>query len=478
MSDDAVSLLLERYRDAAADTEAGATATVRTLTRDIEVALEAQGDSEELRALAGHAQLLLALRALEDGDHESELVAAQQAEAAFEKANEEGWRRYAKRRQVAALIRLRRIDDALAVLDTAPDVPSEIVIEIAERITERDLGVSLDPVETALVSAAEGLVAAKRDRESRWFWMSAPDAVGALGAIAEHTGNRACAERFEAGLRALRKAEDGIFGLRDLVTKWKDRSAPTARAAAELIEQIRYLDAVDNSIFLAAFFFFCKPEPARAARLLARFGPAKVKRGWLDVAALFVGGNAFDEARDAIERAKTEGLPEGPPGLVQLALVDAALLAKTDENAEKEGPAAVITGALVDAALRAREDAAGAASQLFELFTTLAEGDNETVSETILGCLLSSTVVHITTRLDDRRAIDVQRTIYERKLARVGESQSTWFARANLGSLQAHFGDRETGRELVTDALTRMREGGVDEAWIKHAEATLARITD
>jgi hypothetical protein len=183
-----VVVLRVRYTIALDDTETGAASRAAALVADIEHA----SDDESYRALLGRALLLLARRLGEAEDHEGAIAAARRAEQVFTDAT---WSAQAVRMRGAALLRQRKIDEALAVLDSVGDAPSSgFASEGSYRGiraiqnpdgTYRDEKV-LDPIDAALDYAAAIALWATKD-EPHW--------IAALGRIADFTGHPVCAER-------------------------------------------------------------------------------------------------------------------------------------------------------------------------------------------------------------------------------------------------------------------------------------------
>lgn len=192
--DDIVSLRV-RYTTATNDVEDGTAQRTAALVADIEAASE----SEAHRALLGRALLLLARRLGEAEDHDAAIAAARRAEDVFTKLGDTTWSAQAVRMRGAAMLRQRKIDDALGVLDTVADAPhagfsgegSYRGIRAVQNPdgTYRPEKV-LDPIDAALDHAATIAVWATRDEPS---WITA------LGKIADATGHAGCAAR--AGVR-------------------------------------------------------------------------------------------------------------------------------------------------------------------------------------------------------------------------------------------------------------------------------------
>jgi hypothetical protein len=186
-----IEALRVRYTVALDDTEIGGGSRVAALVADIENA----SDGETHRALLGRALLLLARRLGEADDHERAIAAARRAEDVFTALGEATWSAQAVRMRGGALLRQRKIDDALAVLDTVADAPSAgFASEGSYRGiraiqnpdgTYRDEKV-LDPIDAALDHAAAIALWATKD-EPHW--------IAALGRIADQTGHPSCAAR-------------------------------------------------------------------------------------------------------------------------------------------------------------------------------------------------------------------------------------------------------------------------------------------
>ena len=163
---------------------------------DLAVEIEEAGDSAQHRSLLGRALLLLARRLGEDGDHEGASAAARRADAIFAKLGDADWQAQAMRVRAGALLRLRKLDEALALVDTLfRDPPAGFPLEGGVY----RLATSSDPV--ALAEAATIVLSATKDN---------PAWIRALGSIAESTGHRGCAERFEAGRRSLAEPDRAL----------------------------------------------------------------------------------------------------------------------------------------------------------------------------------------------------------------------------------------------------------------------------
>lgn len=155
-----------RYRALLDDASADAT----TLARALVAAVERAGASEASQSLLGNALLLLAHRLREDGDHEGTIAAAQRAEDLFTRTGDAPSRVRAVRMRGAALLRCRRLDEALAVLSAVHEAPP----------------VSAPPIEprapTATSDDAFFVCASRAERDTQsasWF-----DALARLGARA------------------------------------------------------------------------------------------------------------------------------------------------------------------------------------------------------------------------------------------------------------------------------------------------------
>jgi tetratricopeptide (TPR) repeat protein len=168
-----------------------AAARTRALVDDI----EKKWFQSVRRLLLGNALLLLAQRLREDGDPGGTIATAKRAEEVFEKAREASPQNadaalgyvHAVRMHGAALLRLRKLDDAMTLLD---QVASKSWTEpVGER---RAMPTPTDPVEYLFVNAATH---AERGASPAWF--------RALLDLAEHLGDRRRAEQARAGLNEL-----------------------------------------------------------------------------------------------------------------------------------------------------------------------------------------------------------------------------------------------------------------------------------
>jgi hypothetical protein len=160
---------------------------------------EQVGDSAQHRHLLGRALLLLARRAGEDRDDDRSATTAQRAEELFASLGDDLWRTQAVRARAAAMLRARRIDEALVLLDGVIDGPTTWLGGMHRIIP------SSNPIEAALHDAARAACTAS-SRTAEW--------VRALGAVAERTGHAGCAARFESVRRSFADdaAEEPIPG--------------------------------------------------------------------------------------------------------------------------------------------------------------------------------------------------------------------------------------------------------------------------
>jgi hypothetical protein len=238
---------------------ADATKRVEELVMDCEKA----GDSNEHRTLLGRALLLLSRRQGEDGDDDAALRAAQRAEKVLATIGDDAWRAQAVRAQAAAMLRQRKIDDALALFDGVIDA-QEQALRVEGNLR---LAPPSDPTLAVLHEAS---------RTMRWAHGRSPAWIRDLGLIAERTGHEACGERFEAGLRwfaaqAEKEPEafwnPGADGLRELV-RAQGSSVRIARRGAELLAELFPMNITPANE--AGQFFIMQGDFENAARLYAR----------------------------------------------------------------------------------------------------------------------------------------------------------------------------------------------------------------
>lgn len=187
------AVLTLAYKGALDDVDVGATLGAASLVNTIEEA----GDSEAHRSLLGRALLLLARRSDEDGDLNGALDAAQRAEDIFAKltgSTWSAWHALAIRVRVGALLRLRKIDDALALLDP---VLAQVPPYSMREGKSRPPPTSADRIEGVLINAAN-VALTTTGKDVAW--------ITALGAIGEALGHRVCGERFKAGQHIIDEA--------------------------------------------------------------------------------------------------------------------------------------------------------------------------------------------------------------------------------------------------------------------------------
>lgn len=186
-----IVVLRSRYTTALDDTDTGAATRSAELVADIETA----SDADPYRSLLGRALLLLARRLGEVDDHDAAIAAARRAELVFARLGDTTWSAQAVRMRGAALLRQRKIDEALAVLDTVADAPnSNFASEGSHRgvrAIENPDGTYraekvLGPIDEALEQAAAIAVWASKDEQA---WRTA------LGKIADVTGHTGCDAR-------------------------------------------------------------------------------------------------------------------------------------------------------------------------------------------------------------------------------------------------------------------------------------------
>lgn len=178
--------LEHRYQALLVDGSRDATRRARELTVDI----EKTRDAEDRRPLLGRALMLLAFRSSEDRDEEGVMAAAQHAEEVFASLGDETSRAMAVRARGAALLRLRRIDEALALLETVADVPAGSRPFVESRSLP-----AVRPEDEAFVAAAS--LAEIGSWSEPWFEY--------LAKIAVQTKRRDLRERAEAGLLHLER---------------------------------------------------------------------------------------------------------------------------------------------------------------------------------------------------------------------------------------------------------------------------------
>lgn len=161
--------------------------------RELVAAIEHVGNSAAHRALLGRALLVLFKHLRDDDDFTGALAAAQRGEEVFALLGNENWRVRAVRNRASALLRLRRIDEALALTDSVAECeisPYAAYEADGGYVYLRSTRVPTDPIDIALRVAAGLTLWAKRDNEN---W------INAIGALAALLRAPACIERHEAG---------------------------------------------------------------------------------------------------------------------------------------------------------------------------------------------------------------------------------------------------------------------------------------
>ena len=162
-----------------------------------------QDPAAQHRWLAANVQLALAWHAGDDRAHDVTLAAAERAEHLFSEVEDDRWRAQATRFRAGALFRLRRIDEALSVLDGVFDV--EPVSRDGDRLSRRTDATQeenykyvlqeTDPADRALEDAAMNALTEGRN-DATW--------VNVLGALAKSTGHVGCADLHRVGMQRLR----------------------------------------------------------------------------------------------------------------------------------------------------------------------------------------------------------------------------------------------------------------------------------
>lgn len=152
---------------------------------------------ENHRDLLGRALLLQFRHLANDGDFVGALAAAERGCEVFAALGNEHWHARAVRNRASALLRLGRIDEALALTDSVADLGSSPYCAFEDHggyVYLRASKAPDDPVEKALHAAASSTLWATRDGE---HWI---EALGALAVLLQHPG---CIERYAVGKRIL-----------------------------------------------------------------------------------------------------------------------------------------------------------------------------------------------------------------------------------------------------------------------------------
>lgn len=134
------------YKRLLVDLAPGAAERVEALTR----ATASAGDTAAHRVVLGRALVLLAQRLGEAGDQDAAVAVAKRAEDVFAKLGEVTWVGDARRQQAGALVRLRKLDEAIALIETIETPPGAWRDEGAAFASV----VAADPVDALYVQAA------------------------------------------------------------------------------------------------------------------------------------------------------------------------------------------------------------------------------------------------------------------------------------------------------------------------------------
>jgi len=196
-SSDATALE-RRFKIALDDDKPSSARRTRALVEEIEKA----GDSKEHRSLLGRALLLLSVRLGEEADDDASFSAALRAEEVFTAIGDAKWRVGAIRMRAGALLRLRRIDEAFALLDPIfePSAPWTWIAFLRHRPCP-----SSDPAALLLFEAAKTLA---------WAQSETPELTRVFLSIGKRLAHEAFTTRAEAGeqKRAEQAAERAPLG--------------------------------------------------------------------------------------------------------------------------------------------------------------------------------------------------------------------------------------------------------------------------
>lgn len=174
--------LRTRYRRLLGDLAPGAAERVEALTR----AIARAGDTEAHRALLGRALLLLAQRLGEAGDQDAAIAAATRAEDVFTKLGEGRWVDDARRQRASALLRQRRLEEAIALveaIETSPGawrgegaaVSNAVVSDSVDALYGRAAQLCSDANKQDRIWRREFAQLTERIRHPRAFYLDASD---------------------------------------------------------------------------------------------------------------------------------------------------------------------------------------------------------------------------------------------------------------------------------------------------------------
>jgi len=172
-----------RFENAMRDVEIDNLERIRELTIGIESSLRPDeeprsAEDNARKELFGRAVLLFGLRLGENGDRKGQLTQAMRAEDLFEALQARQWVGQSRRLRAGALLCLRRIDEALELLESVWDIPRpEFIAQYAFRVTPRS-----DSITDLLNHAAQIIWWAPR-LAPQWL-----EAVKSIGEKLEHAG--------------------------------------------------------------------------------------------------------------------------------------------------------------------------------------------------------------------------------------------------------------------------------------------------
>ncbi|HVV82391.1 MAG TPA: hypothetical protein VHE35_04900 [Kofleriaceae bacterium] len=158
----------------------------------------------------------------------------------------------------------------------------------------------------------------------------------------------------------------------------------------------------------------------------------------------------------------------GAHGDAERALAVARALARTDDDRRLQQVMALRL-------LRARDPAAALDAGL-ALHAELAR-DPQLLAETVHGYVVVELVLEMLLAVGDRRALAVQQSLIDAKLALWGECPSAWLERHNLGTVHGQLGDLEQARVLIAAALAALEaQLGRGHRHVEMARRSLARL--
>ncbi|UJR81885.1 hypothetical protein [Sandaracinus amylolyticus] len=427
-----------RYESCLRSADDDALASVVALVADLR-AIDAEP------ALLIDALDLVVRRALEDGLPDDALAAATEAESIARRVSDEQRAAIAGRSRGRALLAAGKVEEGLDVLQTFLRTRGP---RFGGGGTFRGSPIPDDPREEAI---AEAVTIAS------WAMATTPEWVGALGGIAERSSDAQGAaslwSRFDAALGAMVAAAEDPFSELEVVvrqaterTTMRTATAAAERLHAELPDDLEAASVVGRLFVRVGRFEDAWRVFARAAQGAPADEPSR-SPAFLGAARAAVRAGAIDDAERLLAEARRDAVDLDEPR-AELCAIEIALA--------RGAPDAL------DRAWRLFEQRRARPRDLVESATGFG------IADALANALLASR---------DRRAIDVQRAVWDAKLALWGECPAAWLEEHNLGTIHVELGDAGAARPLIESAARKLeRQLGGDHPHAAMARRSLARL--